>query len=130
MEVILSVGFGRTVDVQNGKGGEVYDAACTVFRGFDGGSDEKSLRILGIIACEHTCVYVGTINVCMYVLCTYVLSTYVHMCYLCMYVCAICIICMYVHYACSVCTKFLMQAAPVLFSFILSVCNTRPIYIY
>ena len=32
MEVILSTAFGRSLDVQGGKGGELYEAAAKVFR--------------------------------------------------------------------------------------------------
>ena len=36
MEVILSTAFGRSVDVQGGKGGAIYDDACAVFNSFTG----------------------------------------------------------------------------------------------
>ena len=55
MEVILSVGFGRSLDVQNGKGGELYEAACAVFRGFSG-KEGKTLHMLGTVSCKfHLC---------------------------------------------------------------------------
>ena len=55
MEVILSTVFGRAVDVQNGKGGELYENAKAVFRGFTKGG--TYLRILGILACmDPSCI--------------------------------------------------------------------------
>ena len=36
MEVLLSTAFGRSVDVQGGKGGEIYKAAYDVFDAFTG----------------------------------------------------------------------------------------------
>ena len=45
MEVILSTAFGRSVDVQGGQGGEIYEAACGVFAAVSG----KKSAVIGII---------------------------------------------------------------------------------
>ena len=41
MEVILATAFGRSLEVQDGKGGEVYESAKSIFRAFD--SDSRGL---------------------------------------------------------------------------------------
>ena len=48
MEVILSTAFGRSVDVQGGKGGEVYEAARGLFASF-GQVSGKYIRYLQFI---------------------------------------------------------------------------------
>ena len=50
MGVILSTAFGRSVDVQGGKGGEIYEAACGVFSAFTGGN--SSMRAIQFILSE------------------------------------------------------------------------------
>ena len=52
MEVILSTAFGRSVDVQGGKGGEVYEAARGLFASI-GESSGKYLRYVQFIICKH-----------------------------------------------------------------------------
>ena len=37
MEVILATAFGRTIDVQGGKGGKLHDNANAMIRGFESG---------------------------------------------------------------------------------------------
>ena len=39
MEVILAVAFGRSLEVQNGKGGKLYEAATFVFTAFSSQAD-------------------------------------------------------------------------------------------
>ena len=51
MEVILSTAFGRSVDVQGGKGGEVYEAACDVFAAFNG-KQSVLIRIIQFLTSE------------------------------------------------------------------------------
>ena len=51
MEVILSTAFGRSVDVQGGKGGEVYEAARGLFASI-GESSGKYLRYVQFIICK------------------------------------------------------------------------------
>ena len=48
MEVILSTAFGRSVDVQGGKGGEIYEDARDLFK-FLTGKQAMSSRILQFI---------------------------------------------------------------------------------
>ena len=38
MEVILATAFGRTLDIQNGKGGELYESAKLMFTYFESNS--------------------------------------------------------------------------------------------
>ena len=52
MEVILSTAFGRSVDVQGGKGGEIYDDARAVFNSFTG-KQSMLLRIIQFITSEN-----------------------------------------------------------------------------
>ena len=52
MEVILSTAFGRSVDVQGGKGGEIYDDARGVFNSFTG-KQSMLIRILQFILSEN-----------------------------------------------------------------------------
>ena len=40
MEVILSTAFGRSLDVQGGKGGELYEAAVTVSKSLSPKDDD------------------------------------------------------------------------------------------
>ena len=51
MEVILSTAFGRSIDVQGGKGGEVYEAARGLFASI-GESSGKYIRYLQFIICK------------------------------------------------------------------------------
>ena len=51
MEVILSTAFGRSVDVQGGKGGEIYDAACGFFAAFTG-KQSVLMRIFQFLTSE------------------------------------------------------------------------------
>ena len=51
MEVILSTAFGRSVDVQGGNGGEVYEAAKGLFASI-GESSGKYIRYLQFIICK------------------------------------------------------------------------------
>ena len=39
MEVILAIAFGRSLEVQNGKGGKLYEAATFVFTAFSSQAD-------------------------------------------------------------------------------------------
>ena len=50
MEVILSTAFGRSVDVQGGKGGDIYEAACGVLDSFANRS--LQLRIAQFVTCK------------------------------------------------------------------------------
>ena len=56
MEVILSTAFGRTVDVQGGNGGKLYQAAIDAFASFVPGQDSQitTTRILQFLICEPT----------------------------------------------------------------------------
>ena len=60
MEVILSTAFGRSVDVQGGKGGEIYDDARAVFNSFTG-RQSMLIRILQFILSENCEVNVRSI---------------------------------------------------------------------
>ena len=55
MEVILSTAFGRAIDVQGGKGGQLFEAALTVFGGFAPPKEDEPLnvfRILQFVLCK------------------------------------------------------------------------------
>ena len=49
MEVILSTAFGRAVDVQGGKGGELYEAAVTAFNAFAPSKEDEGMNIYRIL---------------------------------------------------------------------------------
>jgi hypothetical protein len=51
MEVILATAFGRSVDVQGGQGGEVYQAAREMFSAI-GEDSGKFIRMLQLTLCE------------------------------------------------------------------------------
>ena len=55
MEVILSTAFGRSLDVQGGNGGKLYEAAAEAFAGFSPDPDNQisPLRVLQFLICEH-----------------------------------------------------------------------------
>ena len=55
MEVILSTAFGRSLDVQGGKGGKLFEAAIEYFAGFSPSEDNQisAMKILQFLACEH-----------------------------------------------------------------------------
>ena len=61
IEVILSTAFGRAVDVQNGKGGELYESAMIVFGSLSAGVKQisKITKLLNIGSCMY-------VNVCLY----------------------------------------------------------------
>ena len=48
MEVILSSAFGRSVDVQGGKGGEIYEDARDLFKYFTG-EQATAMRLMQFI---------------------------------------------------------------------------------
>ena len=52
MEVILSTAFGRSIDVQGGKGGELYEAALGVFTEATGQKSSNVLAMLRILLSE------------------------------------------------------------------------------
>ena len=60
MEVILSTVFGRAVDVQNGKGGELYENAKAVFSGVTEGG--AYLRMLGMLSCMFYSCMCSSVN--------------------------------------------------------------------
>ena len=56
MEVILSTAFGRSVDVQGGKGGKLYEAALTVFSAFTPAEENERpniIRVLQFAMCKQ-----------------------------------------------------------------------------
>ena len=55
MEVILSTAFGRSLDLQGGKGGKLYEAAIEAFAGFSPGPGNQlsPLRIFQFLIGEH-----------------------------------------------------------------------------
>ena len=61
MEVILSTAFGRSVDVQGGKGGEIYEAASGVFE-VALRKQPTAYRMLRIILCTY--VREHAVNLC------------------------------------------------------------------
>ena len=61
MEVILSTAFGRSVDVQGGKGGEIYEAACGVFKAALG-KPSTAFRMIRIVLCTY--VQEHAVNLC------------------------------------------------------------------
>ena len=68
MEVILATAFGRTVDVQGGKGGKLYENAKSMFRGLDSGAGPVISTIVMLSSmycvCTHTCM-VWDMETCM-----------------------------------------------------------------
>ena len=53
MEVILSAAFGRSVDVQGGKGGEIYEDARDLFQ-FLSGKRAMAMRLVQFIMSAFT----------------------------------------------------------------------------
>ena len=47
MEIILATALGRSLEVQDGKGGEVYESANRIFAEFDADQPLGNLLILG-----------------------------------------------------------------------------------
>ena len=64
MEVILSTAFGRSVDVQGGNGGKLYEAAIDAFASFSSGEGNQvtATRIIQFLICEST--YACTATLC------------------------------------------------------------------
>ena len=55
MEVILSTAFGRAVDVQGGKGGQLFEAAVAVFNALSPPEENEPtslFRMLQFIPCK------------------------------------------------------------------------------
>ena len=66
MEVILSTAFGRSLDVQGGKGGKLYEAALQAFACFTPGPDNQmsALRVFQFLISEpafpwHCLIYIS-----------------------------------------------------------------------
>ena len=55
MEVILSTAFGRSVNVQNGQGGRLYESALEVFGALSTEGKHASilLRLLNLVVCKY-----------------------------------------------------------------------------
>ena len=55
MEVILSTAFGRSVNVQNGQGGRLYESALEVFGALstEGKHASTLLRLLNLVVRKH-----------------------------------------------------------------------------
>ena len=56
MEVILSIAFGRAIDVQGGNGGKLYEAAINVFADFVPGESNQMTteNIIQLLMSEPT----------------------------------------------------------------------------
>ena len=49
MEVTLSTAFGRAIDVQGGKGGQLYETAVETFSAFSPDSQKKQITLAKMI---------------------------------------------------------------------------------
>ena len=49
MEVILSTAFGRSLDVQGGKGGKLFEAAVAVFNALTPPKDDDPVNVIRIL---------------------------------------------------------------------------------
>ena len=58
MEVVLSVAFGQSLDVQNGKGGDLYQLALKVMSVFDSdASTTTNMAQFILCECNIMCLY-------------------------------------------------------------------------
>ena len=59
MEVILSAAFGRSVNVQGGKGGKLYESAVAVFHALNPKDNEplNVFKVLQVVECKWCLVH-------------------------------------------------------------------------
>ena len=59
MEVILSAAFGRSVNVQEGKGGKLYESAVAVFHALNPKDNEplNVFKVLQVVECKWCLVH-------------------------------------------------------------------------